>query len=503
MFCSLQKPNPIIMISKIQSYTLAIVGAEPQEREIIASVLTLATSSLEKSWRVVADEDADCVMLVNDRGELWDAYYPRFGPDRIVAYVDPACRHPARWILPNTGKRIPSLQLVAPLFKAIGECFASLLRDDWFVPDDYLLGAIRKGMADGLARRCTIPMAVNLPELIIVPARKAFFTTAELEDLKPYYQERIESIDIEAIDEDKLEALITAPGMRRHSLTQLLWLATLVGSRGRLLAGCDPSHPVHLKWWPEFSRLPYYGEFQKLFNVMNRHGGTIATIAEQSGAPLHKAIEFLNACVVLGLVELGASARTRAQRIAEARHALCEHFTPIAEALQGKPLKVMFTGSVGVGKTSAIITLSDEPPLLTEALPSDNTSELKHTTTIVMDYGKIYLPDGTKLHLYGTPGQKRFEFMGTMFSRTAWGLVILLNNSLPDPFDDLRYYLDLYRPDLSKLKVVVGITHTVGHPTPDVRQYREFLSGQGFDWSVLACDTRVPEDTVRLLCALK
>ena len=77
-----------------------------------------------------------------------------------------------------------------------------------------------------------------------------------------------------------------------------------------------------------------------------------------------------------------------------------------------KENKIIFTGPVGVGKTTAISALSDEPPVQTDASASDITLVRKGYTTVAMDYGVIHLDEETKVHLYGTPGQERFNFMG-------------------------------------------------------------------------------------------
>ena len=73
--------------------------------------------------------------------------------------------------------------------------------------------------------------------------------------------------------------------------------------------------------------------------------------------------------------------------------------------------KIIFTGPVGVGKTTAIAALSDDPPIQTDASASDMTAVRKGYTTVAMDYGLIQLDENTKVHLYGTPGQERFDFM--------------------------------------------------------------------------------------------
>ncbi len=73
--------------------------------------------------------------------------------------------------------------------------------------------------------------------------------------------------------------------------------------------------------------------------------------------------------------------------------------------------KIIFAGPVGAGKTQAIRSLSDKEVVTTEELASDDVKMMKKTTTVAMDYGIMKLPTGEQVRLYGTPGQKRFDFM--------------------------------------------------------------------------------------------
>lgn len=68
--------------------------------------------------------------------------------------------------------------------------------------------------------------------------------------------------------------------------------------------------------------------------------------------------------------------------------------------------KIVFAGTMGAGKTTAIQSISDIPVLCTEALNTDQHAHQKMLTTVGIDYGELTLEDGIKLGLYGTPGQE-------------------------------------------------------------------------------------------------
>ncbi|MEO8120831.1 MAG: ATP/GTP-binding protein, partial [Rhodoferax sp.] len=123
------------------------------------------------------------------------------------------------------------------------------------------------------------------------------------------------------------------------------------------------------------------------------------------------------------------------------------------------PYKVVFTGPVGSGKTTAIQTLSDIAVVQTEAAATDQVRALKPATTVAMDYGLMKLASGDKVHLYGTPGQQRFDFMWDILSRDAHGLVLLINAAARDPIDDLRQFCQQFRPFIERNELVVGVTH--------------------------------------------
>ena len=95
--------------------------------------------------------------------------------------------------------------------------------------------------------------------------------------------------------------------------------------------------------------------------------------------------------------------------------------------------KIVFAGSVGSGKTTAIQSLSDIEVVSTEANASDEVRKLKPTTTVAMDYGLMRLDNGDQVRLYGAPGQKRFDFMWDILTENALGLVLLVNAAAQDP----------------------------------------------------------------------
>ena len=121
--------------------------------------------------------------------------------------------------------------------------------------------------------------------------------------------------------------------------------------------------------------------------------------------------------------------------------------------------KIVFAGPVGAGKTTAIKSLSDIEVVSTDAAATDDVRLLKPTTTVAMDYGLMRLDSGDQVRLYGTPGQKRFDFMWDILTQNALGLVLMLSANAEDPVDDLRTYVGHFRQFIDSTALVVGVTH--------------------------------------------
>lgn len=122
--------------------------------------------------------------------------------------------------------------------------------------------------------------------------------------------------------------------------------------------------------------------------------------------------------------------------------------------------KLVFSGPVGAGKSTAIQSLSDIEAVNTDANASDETKRMKKTTTVAMDYGVVNLASGDLVHLYGTPGQRRFDFMWSILSEDALGLILTLSADAADPVADLRTFVAEFRDFIERTSLVVGITRT-------------------------------------------
>jgi signal recognition particle receptor subunit beta len=160
--------------------------------------------------------------------------------------------------------------------------------------------------------------------------------------------------------------------------------------------------------------------------------------------------------------------------------------------------KIVFTGTVGAGKTSAIAAVSETPPVVTDVPNTDATVD-KALTTVGLDFGMVTLEGGQRLRLFGTPGQARFDFLWGILARNALGLVVLVDNTRPAPLEDLAQYLKGFGDALAQVPCVIGVGRLAPDASPSLDDYAEFLGARGLALPVLAVDVRRRADVLLLI----
>jgi small GTP-binding protein len=109
-------------------------------------------------------------------------------------------------------------------------------------------------------------------------------------------------------------------------------------------------------------------------------------------------------------------------------------------------VKMVVTGPFSAGKTEFIQSVSEIDVVSTERKISGREERtVKESTTVAMDFGRITVDDDLVLYLFGTPGQKRFDFMWEILSEGMLGFIVLVDSTRPETFREARTILETFR----------------------------------------------------------
>ena len=136
---------------------------------------------------------------------------------------------------------------------------------------------------------------------------------------------------------------------------------------------------------------------------------------------------------------------------------------------------MVFLGSPGSGKTTALQTVSDGKALGSEVAATDIVAKDKEKTTVGIDYSEVQVNDGLKLQLFGTPGQVKFNFLWDVVGKSADAFVILMDLSRPEPMMYLKFYLRFLHTEIGNSEnVFCALTHCDLFPV-DLASFKDLI----------------------------
>ncbi len=119
-------------------------------------------------------------------------------------------------------------------------------------------------------------------------------------------------------------------------------------------------------------------------------------------------------------------------------------------------VKMVITGPFSSGKTEFIGTISEIDVVSTERKITSSAEKIKESTTVAMDFGRITVDEDLVLYLFGTPGQRRFDFMWDILSQGMLGFVVMVDSTKPETFREAKRILETFESYASTPYVVAA-----------------------------------------------
>ncbi len=121
--------------------------------------------------------------------------------------------------------------------------------------------------------------------------------------------------------------------------------------------------------------------------------------------------------------------------------------------------KIVISGPFAAGKTTFIKTITEITPIDTEAKTTKyDESAVKDSTTVAMDFGRITVDGENVLHIFGTPGQFRFNYMWSILGKDALGIIVIVDSGAKDTFNDARDMVNFFRVK-TDAPIIIALNH--------------------------------------------
>lgn len=161
--------------------------------------------------------------------------------------------------------------------------------------------------------------------------------------------------------------------------------------------------------------------------------------------------------------------------------------------------KILVTGPFGSGKTTLVSHVSDEQFSGRDVATTGALAQYKGMTTVGLDFGIMHVDEDLDVHLFGTPGQARFNFMWKILSKGALGGVFLVDSTSERALAEAELMIKVWA-ELPGFPVVVGATKQdlPGAITLDALAARLHLG----DIPLFAVDARKCSDNRMLVMSL-
>jgi signal recognition particle receptor subunit beta len=184
-----------------------------------------------------------------------------------------------------------------------------------------------------------------------------------------------------------------------------------------------------------------------------------------------------------------------------------DYDTAFAQLLKSIPtsakpqtLKVVVTGPLGAGKTTFIKSLSEGGIVPIDTATSEGRTLDKALKAIAMDCGWVPVDDNSLIYLFGTPENRRFDFMWEILAEGMLGFIVIVDSSIPETFLESKAIMETYRA-YAPTPIVIALNKQDKAEAVTADQFRA-LSGVGDEVKIVPSVALNPDSARNALLEL-
>lgn len=184
---------------------------------------------------------------------------------------------------------------------------------DKFDPNQYLLGIVQKAIAK---QNDIVINHDKYGDLFVLTVAGEYHT--DISDLADLCQIDSSELNIRKLSDKEVMVIASEKGIGRN-IDELMWQAAYFASNGRLMKGLNNDDVVHMKHWPNLSRLPCNYNSYQMAAMLTRHPTTIIFAHRVLKVPQNEINQFYSAAYCAGLAEMLNTPPVELSEVAESK----------------------------------------------------------------------------------------------------------------------------------------------------------------------------------------
>ncbi len=179
-----------------------------------------------------------------------------------------------------------------------------------FHEDNYLSGYLRKALKQADLQQSAFSICLPSINIFILPREDRVFTNKSLKDVSTakHVYSRLDPDNVKTkyfTDHNKsvVAGEIQSSKGFVYALEAFSWRSSLLSARGRIPHDFDPSAPIRLNHWPNFTRLENTPHCFEVAALWSSRFASLDDVVTQLDVPVKYVVAFFNGAYALGLFE--------------------------------------------------------------------------------------------------------------------------------------------------------------------------------------------------------